>query len=407
VPLINPMHIIDCEIRPSLGVTVSRAKAEQLAEFKLNAGDVLIGRRGEMGRCAVVRPTDADFLIGTGSMAITPSEVIVTEYLCRLLASPEVVALLEGDAVGSTMVNLNQGILQRLPVALPPLAEQRRIVAKLDTLTAQLTRARAEIDRVAAMAKVMRRKALADCFAVPENLLALGELLTAIESGKNMRCDERPPTRGENGVVKVSAVTWGRFNPAASKTLPSDYLPPEKARINKGDLLISRANTLELVGAPVIVEQQPEALFLSDKILRLEMPAASKPWVLWFLRSPRGREQIELLATGNQLSMRNISQDALRRITIPMPLAEERQNRILALELTFARADRLEAEVARARALLDRLEGAIHTRAFRGELVPQDPSDEPASVLLDRIRAERAAAPKLKRSRRAKEAANA
>ena len=66
-----------------------------------------------------------------------------------------------------------------------------------------------------------------------------------------------------------------------------------------------------------------------------------------------------------------------------------------------ARADRLDAEAARARALLDRLEAAILARAFRGELVPQDPDDEPASVLLERIRARRAAAPKAKPRRRA------
>lgn len=74
---------------------------------------------------------------------------------------------------------------------------------------------------------------------------------------------------------------------------------------------------------------------------------------------------------------------------------------VVRIETAFARADRLEAEAARAKALLDRLEAAILAKAFRGELVPQDPADEPASVLLDRIRAERAAAPKPKRGRRA------
>jgi len=71
------------------------------------------------------------------------------------------------------------------------------------------------------------------------------------------------------------------------------------------------------------------------------------------------------------------------------------------IEATFARTHCLEAEAARARALLDRLESAILAKAFRGELVLQDPNDEPASVLLDRIRAERAAAPRPKRGRRA------
>ncbi|MCK1471310.1 hypothetical protein IVB51_29180 [Bradyrhizobium sp. CW10] len=205
------------------------------------------------------------------------------------------------------------------------------------------------------------------------------------------------------GVVKVSAVTWGRFDPNESKTLPSDYSPPEKARIRFGDLLISRANTLELVGAVALVEEEPRCLYLSDKILRLVLDQEAKRWVLWFLRSPAGRHQIESLATGNQLSMRNISQDALRRMRLPFPPSEVRQELIGWLEASFARADRLDAEAGHARALLDRLEAAILTKAFKGELVPQDPNDEPASVLLERIRAQRAAAApasKTKRGRR-------
>jgi type I restriction enzyme S subunit len=204
-----------------------------------------------------------------------------------------------------------------------------------------------------------------------------------------MRCEERPPRDGELWVVKVSAVTWGRFDPRKSKTLPPDYNPPENARIHAGDLLISRANTLELVGAVVLVDSEPKGLFLSDKILRLVVEEDVKRWVLWFLRSTFGRSQIENLATGNQLSMRNISQDALRRIRFPFPPAEIRRQLIERVESAFTRADRLEAEAARALALLDRLETAILTKAFKGELVPQDPNDEPASVLLERTKAAR------------------
>jgi type I restriction enzyme S subunit len=175
----------------------------------------------------------------------------------------------------------------------------------------------------------------------------LGALLHEIEAGKNMRCEERPPREGELGVVKVSAVTWGRFDATQSKTLPPDYNPPAKARIRAGDLLISRANTLELVGAVVLVDREPEGLFLSDKILRLVVDEEAKKWVLLCLRSSFGRKQIEELATGNQFSMRNISQDALRRIRVPLPPPAE-QRRIV------AKLDVLMARIARARAELDR-----------------------------------------------------
>jgi type I restriction enzyme S subunit len=168
--------------------------------------------------------------------------------------------------------------------------------------------------------------------------------LHAIEAGKNLRCEERCPREGERGVVKVSAVTWGHFDDTQSKTLPSDYMPPEKARIRQGDLLISRANTIELVGAVALVESEPHALFLSDKILRLVVDKEDKRWIMWFLRSSEGRQQIENSATGNQLSMRNISQEALRQIRLPFPDSTVRHARVQQLEAAFARANRLEAE---------------------------------------------------------------
>ena len=95
-----------------------------------------------------------------------------------------------------------------------------------------------------------------------------------------------------------------------------------------------------------------------------------------------------------------INKGRFQELSIPLPPLHEQIAIADRLEAAFTRADRLEAEAARARALLDRLEAAILAKAFRGELVPQDPNDEPASVLLDRIRAERAAAPKPKRGRR-------
>lgn len=91
----------------------------------------------------------------------------------------------------------------------------------------------------------------------------------------------------------------------------------------------------------------------------------------------------------------------VRKTVWPLPPEGEQAVIVERVNATFARADRLEAEAARARALLDRLEAALLARAFRGELVPQDPSDEPAHTLLARIRTQRAAAPKAKRGRKA------
>ncbi len=95
-----------------------------------------------------------------------------------------------------------------------------------------------------------------------------------------------------------------------------------------------------------------------------------------------------------------LTQKALAQIGIALPPPEVRKEIVRRIESAFAKIDKLAAEAKRALALTDRLDEAILAKAFRGELVPQDPNDEPASVLLERIKAERAAAPKVKRVRR-------
>lgn len=134
-------------------------------------------------------------------------------------------------------------------------------------------------------------------------------------------------------------------------------------------------------------------------------PRCDARYLMYWMLSP----QFTWLATRQEgrTVLPKINQNALNAIPTPLAPPAMQKRIAVALDAIFARADRLETEAARARALLDRLESAILAKAFRGELVPQDPNDEPASVLLDRIRAQRAAAPKAKRARRSKEATDA
>ncbi|WP_225198834.1 restriction endonuclease subunit S [Gluconobacter oxydans] len=376
---------------------------KDIEKYELNKGDLVFARTGAtVGKSHLFDTLPYRSVFASYLIRVRCNE----KFLCPTYAkwffqSPQYWTQINDGAEGTGQPNFNGTKLAHLVVPLPPLAEQRRIVAKLDSLTTRIARARAELERIQVLKAHLRREALQICFAdLGKHEIPLGELLHGIDAGKNMRCVERPPVAGEKGVVKVSAVTWGHFDTTQTKTLPNDYLPPAKARIMKGDLLISRANTLELVGAAVIVDLQPDNIFLSDKILRLITDDDKKSWILWYLRSLEGRCQIEGLATGNQLSMRNISQAALRQIKIPLPAASIRQQRLASLAATIKAKVRVETEAQRTLTLLTRLEASLLAKAFRGELVPQNPNDEPANVLLDRIRAERAAAPKPKRGRR-------
>jgi len=133
-PLINPMNIVNGKIVPSEKMVVSEATKQRLSSYQLEEGDVVIARRGEMGRCAVVTETETGWICGTGSFFISLSSLINREYFVKVFSSGYSRSYLSGFSVGETMDNLNHRILNSYPLPLPPLAEQERIVAKLEEL---------------------------------------------------------------------------------------------------------------------------------------------------------------------------------------------------------------------------------------------------------------------------------
>jgi type I restriction enzyme S subunit len=145
-PVINPASIQNEKIVPIDKMAVDDKTLERLASFKLKSGDIVMARRGEMGRCAIVTEGESGWLCGTGSLILRPSALIYARFLVLVIGSPFGREYLGSSSVGATMQNLNQSILLNLPFGLPPIVEQQRIVAKVDDLMAlcdQLEAARA------------------------------------------------------------------------------------------------------------------------------------------------------------------------------------------------------------------------------------------------------------------------
>ena len=126
-PLLNPSHIVDGKVSPDDKLTISDEKYEELSAYQLKAGDVVMGRRGEMGRCAVV-PEDG-FLCGTGSMLIRTKGEVTADYIQKIISFPSFKKTIEDMAVGQTMPNLNVPIVSGFQIIKPPMGVQDRYYA--------------------------------------------------------------------------------------------------------------------------------------------------------------------------------------------------------------------------------------------------------------------------------------
>lgn len=126
-PVVNPSNIVDGQIRPDPSVTVTDEVVQRLAHQKLIAGDIVVGRRGEMGRCAVVEQSQAGWLCGTGSLRLHLTASAIPDFVWRYLTTDLIKQYLSLQSVGSTMENLNTEILARVPVPVPNVTEQSAI----------------------------------------------------------------------------------------------------------------------------------------------------------------------------------------------------------------------------------------------------------------------------------------
>ena len=120
---------------------VSTETRERLCSYVLQTGDVVIGRRGDsLGRCALVTETEAGWLCGTGSFFLRLSKAMDGKYFVALFSSKQFRKRLENSAVGTTMSNLNHSILKELLMPVPPIADQKSIMARADEMLCEVAR---------------------------------------------------------------------------------------------------------------------------------------------------------------------------------------------------------------------------------------------------------------------------
>ncbi|MBD8237547.1 restriction endonuclease subunit S [Pseudomonas fluorescens] len=337
--------------------------------------------------------------------------LIGKEYLYRLLQNEKAAFIEKGK--GGAQPNISQAVIKAHEIGLPPLAEQTRIAAKLDELLVQLDTLKTRIDGIPALLKRFRQSILAAAVSgrLTKNMegsdlppewqqVNFSTVMSDLRYGTAQKCDYNG---GETGVLRIPNI--GNNGIRLNDLKSSNFSPAEvkKLSLKKGDLLLIRSNgSVELVGKSAVVGSREEGLLFAGYLIRVR-PNAEKAiaeYINYWLKSPAVRQVIEMTARSTS-GVNNINSEEIKSLIFTMPPLSEQNEIVSRVEQLFALADQMEAKVASAQNRIDHLTQSILAKAFRGELAPQDPNDEPASVLLERIKIRRATAPKARRGRQA------
>lgn len=164
IPVVNPQHIKNKSIMPSATVTISAEKADELSAYKLRKNDIIMGRRGEMGRAAPITNNENGWICGTGSILFRLKTDFDAVFYSKILSSPDVVRFLEEQATGTTMKNLNEKIVQHIPVPYITVEMQEHITADMDSKMSVCDKIEQTIDAALQQAEAMRQSILKQAF---------------------------------------------------------------------------------------------------------------------------------------------------------------------------------------------------------------------------------------------------
>lgn len=356
---------------------------------RLRHNDILVSITADLGRIGIFEANIPAYINQHVAM-VRLIEPQLAPFIARYLTSTAGQTDLGLMDRGVTRAGLGLDDIRAVPIPLAPLAEQRRIVAKLDALFVRLARARRELERLPWLANRIRETALARAYsgamlaATAPEYRACESWITSTFYGPRFGKEQYV----QDGVPTIRTTDFCDDGTIHIDDAPRvDCAPPDLAKwgLEDGDLLVTRTGSIGkcAVYHPGIGRALPSAYLIRVRFDRQILPRFA--WMMF--ASPQG--QAHLTGNSRAVTQPNINASMIRSLSFPIFDLDQQAEIVQRVDRQMAHADRLEAEAARARALLDRLEAAILSKAFKGELVAQDPNDEPASALLDRIKASR------------------
>ncbi|WP_325918496.1 restriction endonuclease subunit S [Pseudomonas frederiksbergensis] len=421
---------------------VNNDKFHLLNCTELEEGDLLIARMPDpLGRaCLMPNLNQRCLTVVDVALFRSGSPDISHKCLMHFINSPIVRKSIELESSGTTRKRIARGKLSEIKLPIPPVSEQRRIAQKLEELLAKVNVLTLRVNAIPALLKRFRQSVLA---------AAVAGRLTEEWRAENLTCSLRAQIsslitdKNTSSYGNSIPVTWALKNAGDICEFITKGTTPSKEKMSAGlgEVPFIKVYNLTFTGAldfsidPTFVDVNTHSIDLKrsivkpgDVLMNIVGPPLGKVSIVpatypeWNINQAIARfsandgisskylalclrtESVlahaisRAKATAGQF---NLTLEICRELPIPVPPVAEQTEIVRRVDQLFAFADQLEAKVISAQSRINHLTQSILAKAFRGELVPQDPNDEPASVLLERIKAQRAAAPKAKRGRKA------
>ncbi len=423
---------------------------------KITPGDVLLTIVGAIGRTAVVPEGIQQFTLQRSVAVITPV-LVSSKFLMYQIESPRVARYFTDNARGTAQKGVYLKTLGATEIWLPPLAEQHRIVAKIEELFSELDQGVASLKTAREQLKVYRQSLLKNAFegkltaawraahadqletatALQQRIARerqaryqqqLADWQTAGQPGPKPKPKPKPPKplppltaeelaelpelpegwfggrlgwmtcgveygtaaksaeQGACPVLRMGNIQNGKFD-WGNLVFTDDLEEIAKYHLSEGDVLFNRTNSPELVGKSAVFKGGRSALFAGYLIRVNQIPSIVLPGYLnYFLNSPIARQHGNTVKTDG-VNQSNINGEKLINYPFPFCGIEEQNQIVQELESKLSEADQLELTLATALQQADALRQSILKKAFCGQLVEQDKNEEPATALLERIRA--------------------
>jgi type I restriction enzyme, S subunit len=340
-------------VSPELELMSATATEDEIGKFHLEVGDVVITKDSEswddIGIPAYVEATADDFVCGYHLAFMRPnSSLLDGRFLFRCVQSRLVALQLELEATGVTRYGLPKGAIGNALIPLPPLETQRLIADYLDRETARIDALVAEKEKMLALLEEKRAALISR--AVTRSLdsnaplkssnapwfdrtplnWSVGRLkwvIKSVSSGVSVNASDQPSEGDRFGVLKTSAVAGGSFIPSENKSVWDAEYNRLACPVTKNTIIMSRMNTLALVGESGYIADDYPNLFLPDRLWQISFDEnrVFVPFMSLLLASKEARYALSSMATGTSPSMKNLAIEEMSSLLVPVPPLDEQK----------------------------------------------------------------------------------